>query len=165
MWAESEYIHEKDVLEVPVSLKTISKLLLTGNEAMGEISLQLLVITRENKEVLSRWQRKQPPQVSVTDDIEDVPRWVVRSHPSSDIQYQYPISDLCPLNPSIWSLHLIPGHWTSHSPLTFNHTQLYLGDPSIISMYLALIANVTGFSIVPPFVFPELVNPLCSLPS
>ena len=38
--------------------------------------------------------------------------------------------------------------------------QLYLGDPSTIIAYLALIANVTGFSIVPPFVFPELVNPL-----
>ena len=72
--AESKYIHEKDVPEVPVSLKTISKLLLMENEVMGEISLQLLVVTRENKEVLSGWQRKQPSQVSVTNDIEDVPR-------------------------------------------------------------------------------------------
>ena len=49
VWAESEYIHEKDVLDVPVSLKIISKLLLTGNETMGEISLQLSVVTREPK--------------------------------------------------------------------------------------------------------------------
>ena len=55
-----------------------------------------------------------------------------------------------------WSPHLFPGHQTSHSPSTFDHAQLYLGNPSIISVYPALITNITGFSIVPPFVFPEL---------
>ena len=78
-----------------------------------------------------------------------------------------PISDtdIRPLNPSTQSPHLIPSHRTLGSPLTFDHAQLYLGNPSIISTYPALIADVTGFRIVPPFIFPEHINPLHSLPS
>ena len=45
------------------------------------------------------------------------------------------------------SLRLFPSHRTLCSPSTFDYTQLYLGDPSIISAYPALIANVTRFSI------------------
>ena len=67
------------------------------------------------------------------------------------------ISDLRPLNPFVVldSLRLVPGHWTSCSPSTFDHAQLYLGNPSIISAYPAPIADVTRFSIVSPFIFPE----------
>ena len=88
----------------------------------------------------------------------------VRSHPNSDIQslisnLQYPISNIQSPSPqlicSAWSPHLFPSHQTLHSPSTFNHAQLYLGNPSIISAYPALITDVTRFSIVPPFVFPE----------
>ena len=74
----------------------------------------------------------------------------VRSHPNSDIRSLTP-QPIC----SAWSPCLFPGHQTSCSPSTFDHAQLYLGDPSIISVYPALIADVTGFSIVPPFIFPQ----------
>ena len=39
------------------------------------------------------------------------------------------------------------------------HRLLYSGNPSIINAYPALIADITRFSIVPPFIFPELINP------
>ena len=98
---------------------------------------------------------------STTCDLTALRAWpwrgdTVRSHPNSDIRY--PISNLQSpsLQPirSTQSPRLFPGHQTSRTPSTFDHAQLYLGNPSIISAYPALITDVTGFSIVPPLRLP-----------
>ena len=44
--AESEYIHELDVPDIPTSLQSLSRLLITGHAADAELGLQIAAVTR-----------------------------------------------------------------------------------------------------------------------
>ena len=73
--------------------------------------------------------------------------------PISDNQY-----------PALDRMRLVSGHRTSLNSPTFDHANS-IQATSIINMRSALIANAIGLRITLPLALPELVNPLCSLPS